>query len=139
MGATALQLAAGSGVARLCLLLKEYGATLNDSACTLAGIVPEPFWSHEMGGRVFPLDWAAWYGRLDAVKVLISFEAVSFHQTLTRYDGAIQMAKKRGHMGVVDLTIQHEGGISLSEWEARFEDPGILNIFRLFTSRMITQ
>lgn len=128
-GLTALQLAAGSGDVRCCLLLISHGASLNDSSCTLAGITPEPFWkTHRMGNRIYPLDWAAWFGRLDVVQLLMSLNAESVYQQLTRYDGAVQMAKRRGHTGVVELILQRVNGISLSEWEARFRDPGILGI-----------
>lgn len=128
-GLTALQLAAGSGDVRCCLFLISHGASLNDSSCTLAGITPEPFWENrKMGDIIYPLDWAAWFGRLDVVQLLMSLNAESVYQQLTRYDGAVQMAKRRGHTGVVELILQRVNGISLSEWEARFRDPGILGI-----------
>lgn len=131
-GLTALQIAAGSGDVRCCLLLISHGASLNDSSCTLAGITPEPFWKRDlMGDRIYPLDWAAWFGRLDVVQLLINLKAESVYQQLTRYDGAIQMAKEQGHTGVVDLLLLNVNGISLSEWGARFVDPGIWYIDRI--------
>lgn len=131
-GVTALQLAAASGDPACCMLLLENGASCNDSPCSLCGIIAAPFWQKcGMGDRINPLDWAAWYGRLDVVQLLVQVGAESFYKQATHYDGAIQMAKQQGHIGVVDLILQHVNDMSLSEWEAKFEDPGILGIDRI--------
>jgi hypothetical protein len=124
-GVSALQLAAESGDIQLCTLLLEYGATVNASSCSLAGIPLELDWDEPQicDDLIYPLDSAAYYGRLDVVQLLLNCGAQSFYQRATPYDGAIRFAKQEGQAGVVDILFgQRDVLVSATEWETRFGD-----------------
>lgn len=53
------------------------------------------------------LDCAAMYGRIDMVKLLLSYNALSHQRGETGYEGAIQWARRHENFAVADLIIQH--------------------------------
>lgn len=53
------------------------------------------------------LDFAAEYGRMDMVKLLLNANALSQHRGETGYDGAIEIAQLNGHLAVAGLIREH--------------------------------
>ncbi|RDW72890.1 hypothetical protein BP6252_06797 [Coleophoma cylindrospora] len=83
---TALQLAAEIGSIPLCLLLLGAQASLNASPKSLGNVQSNATNSHLDVGlldQAYPLDFAAWHGRLDCVRFLLNCGAQSFSQQVT--------------------------------------------------------
>lgn len=99
-GRTALQIAAKAGELELVVLLLHHGADVNAPPCQKQGWVA--------------LDGAAFEGRLDVVKLLLESGARSLYHGSTGYDGAIDLAKHRGHFATADLIGTHTKGAALS-------------------------
>lgn len=99
-GRTALQIAAKAGELELVVLLLHHGADVNAPTCQKQGWVA--------------LDGAAFEGRLDVVKLLLDSGARSLYHGSTGYDGAIDLAKHRGHFATADLIGTHTKGDALS-------------------------
>jgi ankyrin repeat protein len=112
-GRTALQETARTGdlAAAKLLLLHNPMAKVNAPPCQLALVTPgedgnyfnTPPW--EWLGTA--LDIAAQNGRLDMVKLLLSYNALSYDRGENGYDGAIFIAEEGGHLAVADLIRQH--------------------------------
>lgn len=92
-GRTALQIAAKAGELELVALLLHFGADVNAPPCASQGWVA--------------LDCSSFEGRLDVVKLLLDSGARSLVGGLTGYDGAIDLAKHRGHFATADLIKTH--------------------------------
>lgn len=94
-GRTALQIAAKAGELELVALLLHHGADVNAPPCQKQGWVT--------------LDGAAFEGRLDVVKLLLNCGAHSLYGGSTGYDGAIDLAKHRGHFATAEVIVAHAG------------------------------
>ncbi|KAK2599652.1 hypothetical protein N8I77_011387 [Diaporthe amygdali] len=99
-GMTALQeTARGGDIAIAKLLLSRHPmADVNAPQCQR---VPD----EDDSGNA--LEFAAQNGRIDMVKLLLSYNALSYHRGETGYDGAILVAEEEGHVAVADLIRQH--------------------------------
>lgn len=53
------------------------------------------------------LDCASMYGRIDMVKLLLSYNALSHYRGETVYEGSIECARMDRHFAVANLIIQH--------------------------------
>lgn len=105
-GRTALQAAAKWGdlaIAKL-LLFRHPMADINAPKCQ-RGIYVKDEYKHPPGGTA--LDFAAEFGRIDMVKLLLSCNALSHRWGETGYDGAIHLAEERGHLAVAEVIRQH--------------------------------
>lgn len=98
-GRTALQIAAKAGELELVTLLLHHGADVNAPPCPKQGWVA--------------LDGASFEGRLDVVKLLLNSGARSLYGGSTGYDGAIDLAKHRGHFATADLIEAHAREVAL--------------------------
>lgn len=110
-GSTALQEAAASGdlaVAKL-LLFRNPMADVNAPPCEypFPDQLADATLEYMKPGFGTALDRAAEKGRIDMVKLLLNCNALSHFRGRTGYDGAIQKAKRRGHLAVADLINQH--------------------------------
>ncbi|KAI3391277.1 hypothetical protein diail_7636 [Diaporthe ilicicola] len=110
-GFTALQAAALDGdlaVAKL-LLSHHPMADVNAPPCQRDELGKRD----NRGGQHFKfrsltaLDQAASNGRMDMVKLLLNYNALSHYRGETGYDGAILAAEEDGHLAVADLIRQH--------------------------------
>lgn len=99
-GRTALQIAAKAGDLELVALLLHHGAHVNASPCPKQGWVA--------------LDGAAFEGRLDVVKLLLKSGARSLYGGSTGYDGAVDLAKHRGHFATAEMIGAHAREVILS-------------------------
>lgn len=93
-GRTALQCAAFIGDMEAALLLLYHGAAVNALPAT------------ERGGFC-ALDGAAYWGRLDMVKLFLNVGALSHHRGHTGYEGAIREAEEQRHFVIADLIREH--------------------------------
>lgn len=99
-GRTALQIAAKAGELELVALLLHHGADVNAPPCQKQGWVA--------------LDGAAFEGRLDVVKLLLNSGARSLYGGSSGIDGAIELAKHRGHFAIAEVIEAHAREIALS-------------------------
>lgn len=99
-GRTALQIAAKAGELELVALLLHHGADVNAPPCQKQGWVA--------------LDGAAFEGRLDVVKLLLNSGARSLYGGSTGFDGAVELAKHRGHFATAEVIEAHASEIALS-------------------------
>lgn len=104
-GRTALQVAAASGDLIVAKLLLFHNPTADVNAPPCARVYFESDYTKPRLGTA--LDRAAGNGRIDMVKLLLNCNALSHYRGKTGYDGAINEARKKGHLAVADLIHQH--------------------------------
>lgn len=90
-GCTALHQAVAQGALDVTTLLLRHGANVNVTS--------------DAGESA--LDIAADYGRIDIAQFLLNGNAVSCRPGKTGYDGAIQLARERGHFALADVIVKH--------------------------------
>ncbi|KAI1328925.1 ankyrin [Xylariaceae sp. FL0255] len=102
----ALQTSIRTGFMSVFCLLLDAGADVNGSGFLYDPNDPELVWLVERIA-VSTLDTAAYFGRLDMCVILLEKGAKSFEKWETPYDGAIRLAKGKGHFEIVKILRRH--------------------------------
>ncbi|KAJ0109947.1 hypothetical protein J7T55_014749 [Diaporthe amygdali] len=103
-GMTALQETARWGDIAIAKLLLSRHPMADVNAPQGQRVPDEDDWAQSAGNA---LEFAAQFGRIDMVKLLLSYNALSYRRGETGYDGAILLAEEEGHLAVADLIRQH--------------------------------
>lgn len=123
-GKTALQGAAASGdlAAAKLLLVHNPMADVNAPPCEyMVCVTHGRHWKETTTGTA--LDYAAEKGRIDMVKLLLSYNALSHDRGETGYDGAIQCAREYEYFAIEYLIIQHAEDARRSGTRADLSQP----------------
>ncbi|KAK8104754.1 ankyrin repeat-containing domain protein [Apiospora kogelbergensis] len=120
-GMTALQSAAFSGNLGLVSTILEHGAEVNAKAGTQYGSFLSKRHPLSHGGKYHSLDFAAWQGHLDIVHLIVGAGGLSGIPGVTGLDGAMVLARKSSHTGIVDYLQRHTGRQLTQEMCQAFE------------------